>query len=141
MVDSMGSSYPPLALTATHKNVTKVPSVVVYTGHLKWSPHANQEMTTLIVPYGVTDGAFFGLYYQWTKDPVDNTPKRNVAIRGRFKDVEVWRSGRITATYEEGDYKYEFTFDSDKGYFFLSLKGRRLSDSSQKNEFVVAYKL
>ena len=98
-------------------------------------------MATIVVPYGVTNDAFFGLYHQWTRDPFDDTPKQTVAINGRFQDVEVdSRDDHITTAYQEAGFKYRFKFNLDReGSFVLShdeVPGR-----SSVNRFVVAYKL
>ena len=98
-------------LPATHINVAEVRSVVVYTGTLNWSTHAREEMATIVVPYGVTRDAFFGLYHQWTKDPFNNAPKQNVAIDGRFQDVKVEPNGDISATYTGTTHTYRFRFN------------------------------
>ncbi|KAM5542451.1 hypothetical protein V8D89_003910 [Ganoderma adspersum] len=121
MNDWMGS-YLPFDLIATHVNVKNVPSGAVYTGSLTWRPHAKEEMVTIVVPYGVTKDAFFGLYHQWTRDPFNDTPQQNVAVNGRFQDVEVNSSdGCIIATYHEGGFKYRFKFNLNRdGLFVLS---------------------
>ena len=128
----------PFDLAATHINVKSAPPVVVYTGCLKWPPFAAEEMVTLVVPYGVTKDAFFGIYYQWTKDPFNEIPKKNVAINGRFQDVEVdSSSGCIKATYQEEGFKYDFEFWDRTGS--LKLSHEELPARSAKKQFVVAY--
>ncbi len=52
----------PFTLTAMHTNHASVRSAIVYTGNLEWTPYAKGEMMTIVVPYGVTKDAFFGLY-------------------------------------------------------------------------------
>ena len=126
-------------LPATHINVAEVRSVVVYTGTLNWSTHAREEMATIVVPYGVTRDAFFGLYHQWTKDPFNNAPKQNVAIDGRFQDVKVEPNGDISATYTGTTHTYRFRFNEKKGTFILSKN--RGGEWSNDNSFALAYQV
>ena len=131
--------YLPFDLAATHVNVKNAPPVVVYTGSLEWRPYAMAEMVTIVVPYGVTKDAFFGIYYQWTRDPFNEIPKKNVAINGRFQDVEVnSSSGCIKATYQEEGFTYDFEFNWDRTGL-LTLSHEQLSARSAENKFVVAY--
>ncbi|PIL37684.1 hypothetical protein GSI_01378 [Ganoderma sinense ZZ0214-1] len=142
MLDSTGFAGSTFDLAASHLNGATVHSAVVYTGSLQWFQHAKEEMMTLVVPYSVSEGAFFGLYYQWTQGPPPNgSPKQNVAIKGKFQQVSpVSSDGQITATFEEGGFKYQFTFSSDKGGSLLLSHTRQLLMGIPEVRFAVAYK-
>ncbi|PIL37679.1 hypothetical protein GSI_01373 [Ganoderma sinense ZZ0214-1] len=130
----------PFTLTAMHTNTSNVRSGIVYTGNLEWAPNAAEEMVTIVVPYGVTEGAFFGLYYQWTMSPLKHVPKQNVAVCGVFQDVKIESNGTITTTYKDAEYTYKFTFCSNKKGFFV-VSHNRNGSRSDDNAFTFAYKL
>ncbi|PIL37680.1 hypothetical protein GSI_01374 [Ganoderma sinense ZZ0214-1] len=127
----------PFSLTAMHTNHANVRSAMVYTGNLDWVPYARGEMMTIVVPYGVTKDAFFGLYYRWNQDPTRSRANVNAAVNGVFQNVNVESSGRITATYKDPNYTYSFTFGDRKGSLVLS--NIRRGDVSDDAHFVVAY--
>ncbi|PIL37633.1 hypothetical protein GSI_01327 [Ganoderma sinense ZZ0214-1] len=127
----------PFDLAATHINPTNIPSTTVYTGSLEWFSYAKGEMTTLVVPYGVTEGAFFGLYHQWTVDG-QGVEKANAPVNGVFQNVEYLADGSTTAVYKADYYTYSFTFNGKAGSFVLS---NPQGEKSQDNKFAVAYNL
>ncbi|KAI1791099.1 hypothetical protein LXA43DRAFT_1013480 [Ganoderma leucocontextum] len=127
----------PFDLGVTHVNPTNIPSTVVYTGRLGWYSYAKDEMTTLVVPYGVAEGNFFGLYHQWTVN-AQGVEKANASINGVFQDVKIEADGRITAKFSASYYTYTFTFNGREGSFVLSNpKGEKSGD----NKFALAYDL
>ena len=127
----------PFELAAMHINPTTIPSTVVYIGRLEWLSYANNEMVTLVVPYGVAEGIFFGLYHEWTVD-TKGVKKANAPVNGVFQDVKYAADGTTTAVLKAEDYTYAFTFSGTEGSFVLSdAKG----DKSQENKFALTYKL
>ena len=137
MRNPKGDTSGPFALAAMHINPTNIPSTVVYTGALEWYSYAKGELTTLVVPYGVTDGVFFGLYHQWTVD-AKGVQKANAPVNGVFQNVKYAADGSTTATFNGGYYTYSFTFNGKRGSFVLS---NPKGDKSQENKFAVAYSL
>ena len=128
----------PFNLGATHINPTNIPSTVVYTGRLgQWFSYAKDETTTLVVPYGVAEGAFFGLYHQWTVD-AKGVEKANMPVSGVFQDVKIGTDGSITAKFSAAYYTYYFTFNGKQGSFALS---NPKGDKSTGNKFVATYNL
>ncbi|KAM5542417.1 hypothetical protein V8D89_003876 [Ganoderma adspersum] len=137
MHNPKGEVSAPFDLGATHINPTAIPSTVVYTGALEWFSYAKTETTTLVVPYGVFEGAFFGLYHQWTVD-AKGVEKANMAINGVFQDVKYGADGSITASFKGGYYTYSFTFNGKEGSWVLS---NPKGEKSQDNKFAVTYNL
>ncbi len=133
-----GDTSDPFSLGATHINPTSIPSTVVYTGRLgQWFSYAKDETTTLVVPYGVAEGLFFGLYYQWTVD-AKGVEKANAPINGVFQNVQYGADGSITAKFDSGYYTFNFTFSGKQGSFVLS---NPKGDKSADNKFALAYSL
>ena len=127
----------PFELAAMHINPTNIPSTVAYIGRLEWLSYANNEMVTLVVPYDVAEGVFFGLYHEWTVD-TNGVKKANAPVNGVFQDVKYAADGSTTAVFTAEDYTYTFTFSGTEGSFVLSdAKG----DESQENKFAVTFKL
>lgn len=137
MRNPKGDTSGPFDLAAMHINPTSIPSTVVYTGALEWYSYAKGELTTLVVPYGVAEGAFFGLYHQWTVD-AKGVEKANAPVNGVFQDVKYGADGTVTAAFKTGYYSYSFTFSGKEGSFVLS---NPKGDKSQDNKFAVAYSL
>ncbi|KAI1791068.1 hypothetical protein LXA43DRAFT_451172 [Ganoderma leucocontextum] len=137
MRNPKGDASGPFDLGVTHINVTNIPSTVVYTGRLEWYSYAKDEMTTLVVPYGVAEGNFFGLYHQWTVN-AQGVEKANAPINGVFQDVKIEADGRITAKFSASYYTYTFTFGGKEGSFVLS---NPKGDKSGDNKFALAYDL
>ncbi|KAI3616770.1 hypothetical protein WG66_004144 [Moniliophthora roreri] len=99
----------PITLTQRYADPARVPSTVVYTGKLEWSKYAKNEMVTLIIPAGVSNGAPVTIMHQWTVDSGGNK-KANHDIRGTFRDVTTSPSGDVKGTLEyPGYYTYEVT--------------------------------
>ena len=114
-------------LKAVHINTPKIPSVVVYTGRLKWNPYAHNEMVTLVVPYGVVEGGFFGIFHQWTSTPDPNSAtddKENDQFVAAFAQVTIGAEGTITAqgVVPKSTFTCNLTFSDNmkKGSFTLS---------------------
>ena len=59
-----------------------------YTGTITWPPYAVNRMVTIVVPHGVVEGAFVGLFHKWTKCPVP-LPSPNHSFVGTFTDVQI----------------------------------------------------
>ncbi|KAM5542436.1 hypothetical protein V8D89_003895 [Ganoderma adspersum] len=138
-----GSFAGPFELAAAYINPANIRSTVVYTGTLEWLSYAKGEMTTLVVPYGVAEGAFFGLYHQWTISAY-GVKKANVRVNGVFQDVKYGADGRITASFKAQYYTYSFTFSGRDGSFVLSeseSNPNRAKSQSQDNKFALAYSL
>ena len=131
-----GTTSGPFNLTARHINPANIRSIVVYTGTLEWSSYAVNEMVTLVVPYGVTDGSFFGLYHEWTVG-ADGVEKANDPVSGVFQDVKYGVDGTITAVYKAEYYTYEFTFSGKESSFVLS----NPTGVRSENKFAVTYTL
>ncbi|PIL37640.1 hypothetical protein GSI_01334 [Ganoderma sinense ZZ0214-1] len=136
-IRSQATTSGPFDLAVTHINPANIRSTTVYTGSLEWFSYAKGEMTTLVVPYGVTEGAFFGLYHQWTVN-AEGVEKANARINGAFQNVEYHADGSTTAVYKANYYTYTFTFNGKAGSFVLS---NPKGEKSQDNKFVTAYSL
>ncbi|TBU44481.1 hypothetical protein BD309DRAFT_30343 [Dichomitus squalens] len=108
----------PFTLPAMHAEASRMPSTVVYTGKLNWRSWAENEMITLVIPDGVFEGAFFGLYHQWTVDAAGNQ-KTNYPVNGVFQNVSADLSGAVTATSKASYYTYDFSFHGKEGSFTL----------------------
>ncbi|EJF63184.1 hypothetical protein DICSQDRAFT_168065 [Dichomitus squalens LYAD-421 SS1] len=108
----------PFTLPAMHAEASRMPSTVVYTGKLNWRSWAENEMITLVIPDGVSEGAFFGLYHQWTVDAAGNQ-KTNYPVNGVFQNVSADLSGAVTATSKASYYTYDFSFHGKEGSFTL----------------------
>ena len=119
MRNPSGEHAGPFKLSAVRIDAARVPSTVVYTGKLNWLSYAKDEMITLVVPGGVSEGAFFGLYHQWTVDAGGNK-KANHAVNGAFQDVKADLAGHVTATFRASYYTYDFIFDGQRGSLTLS---------------------
>ena len=132
-----GSVSQPFSLDAMHINPTDIRSVTVYTGRLDWLSYAKDEMTMLVVPYGIAEGMFFGLYHQWTVD-ANGVEKANVRVNGVFQDVVYGADGTVTASFKAEYYTYSFTFNGKEGSFVLSNPS---GDKSGDNKFALAYSL
>ena len=109
----------------------------MYTGTLEWFSYAKTEMTTLVVPYGVADGAFFGLYHQWTVD-AKGVHKANAPVNGVFQEVRYGADGTITASFKAEYYTYHFTFNGKAASWVLS---NPKGEKSQDNKLAVTYNL
>ena len=132
-------------LKAVHVNTTKIPSVVVYTGRLKWRPYAHDEMVTLVVPYGVVEGGFFGLFHQWTSTPDANSAtdyKENDQFVAAFAQVTIGAEGSITAQCVDQKTGYtcnlKMSDDKKKGSFTLCPNPSLVSTQT---DFVSSYVL
>nr|VWP02013.1 Glucose transporter rco-3 [Ganoderma boninense] len=134
-----GSVSKPFALTAMHINPTNIPSTVVYTGRLEWFSYAKEEMTTLVVPYGVAEGLFFGLYHQWTVD-AKGVQNANHTVNGVFQDVQYGADGTTTASFQAAYYAYHFTFNGKDSSGSFVLKNPT-GGTSEGNKFAMAYSL
>ncbi|PIL37650.1 hypothetical protein GSI_01344 [Ganoderma sinense ZZ0214-1] len=137
MRNPSGSVAGPTDLAAMHVNPARVRSATVYTGRLEWYSYAKNELTTLVVPYGVAEGAFFGLYHQWTVDAA-GVEKANHPVNGVFQDVEYHADGTTTAKFSASYYTYSFTFNGKGGSLVLANPRGGISEG---NKFVVAYEL
>ena len=137
MHDLGGNSSSPFDLAAMHINPTSIPSAVVYAGRLDFLGYAKAEMATLVVPYGIAEGAFAGLYFQWTVDGA-GVPKANHPINATFQDVVRAADGTVTAAISDGFYTYSFTFSDKRGSFVMS---NPKDGTSPENKFAVAYNL
>ena len=137
MRNPSGAVAGPIDLAAMHVNPAAVSSVTVYTGRLEWYSYAKGEATALVVPYGVVDGAFFGLYHQWTVDSggVENA---NHPVNGMFQDAKYGADGTITAKFSASYYTYNFTFRGKEGSWVLSNPRGGISEG---NKLAVAYEL
>ena len=124
-------------LAATHINPASLHSTVVFTGTLEWLPYAKREMTTLVVPYGVTEGAFFGLYHQWSIDPT-GVEKTNAPVNGVFQNVKYAADGTITTSFTDTYYTYQFVFNGMEASWVVS---NSKGDKSQNNKLRVTYKV
>ena len=131
-----GNTSGPFDLAAMHINPADIRSVVVHTGKLEWLSYAKDEMITLVVPYGVAEGEFFGLYHQWTVD-AQGVEKANVRVNGVFQNVQfsAWHRS-IIAEYKAEYYTYKFSFGGNVGSLELS---NPRGDTSQGNRFTVTY--
>ena len=139
-------------LTAQHINFANVRPAIVYTGYLEWAGYRQREMMTIVTPYGVTKGAFFGLYYRWAQDPTQlETVCDTEGFSGEFQEVEP-SSDCITATHQRTvtkkddgpsvTFKYTFTFDNSlkKGSLRVEKSNNGSSEpSSEDSKFEVAY--
>nr|VWO96343.1 Glyoxaloxidase 1 [Ganoderma boninense] len=137
MRNASGNVAGPIDLAAMHINPANVPSTTVYTGRLEWYSYAKGEMTTLVVPYGVTNGAFFGLYHQWTVDS-GGVEKANHPVNGVFQNVKYGADGTITASFKASYYTYNFTFNGKDGSLVLANPNGGISEG---NKFAVTYEL
>ncbi|KAM5542419.1 hypothetical protein V8D89_003878 [Ganoderma adspersum] len=132
-----GNTSEPFDLLTMHINPTAARSAVVYMSMLDYYSYAKSEMATLVVPYGVTTGAFFGLYHQWTVDS-GGSEKTNHAVDGVFEDVWYGADGSITASFNDGYYSYNFTFNGKGSSWVLS---NPRGGKSPDNKLTVAYEL
>ncbi|KAM5542425.1 hypothetical protein V8D89_003884 [Ganoderma adspersum] len=134
-----GNTSEPFDLLAMHINPTAVRSTAVYTSALDYYSYAKGELATLVVPYGVTAGAFFGLYHQWTVDS-GGSEKTNHAVNGVFEDVQYAADGTVTATFGASYYSYSFTFGADgKGGSWVLSNSR--GGKSPDNKLALTYEL
>ena len=139
MRNPRGNTSEPFSLSAMHINPASVRSAAVYTGALEWSSYAKSELTTLVVPYGVANGAFFGLYHQWTVDS-GGIQKANHPVNGVFEDVAIAPDGSVTAKFSAPYYTYTFSFSADlrDGKWVLSNPG---GAKSRDNKLALTYEL
>ncbi|KAG7086110.1 hypothetical protein E1B28_003624 [Marasmius oreades] len=91
-------------------NLVQFRSTTVFTGKLNWLKYAENEMLTLVVPRGVSNGAPVGLYHQWTVD-AKGVKKANHAVNATFRDVTTDK-GETKATFDDGYYTYNTTVQS-----------------------------
>ncbi|KAL1719056.1 hypothetical protein EV715DRAFT_273063 [Schizophyllum commune] len=85
--------------------LTTVPSTKVYTGKFDWWIHAVNEMMTLVLPNGISNGAPVGLYFQFTVNN-QNRPKTQYCVNSTFYDVQA-SAGQIKASFDGSYYKFD----------------------------------
>ncbi|KAK7447460.1 hypothetical protein VKT23_014169 [Stygiomarasmius scandens] len=108
MRNPKGDHSDPMTLT---KQYSPKPSTTVLTGKLNWLTYADNEMVTLVIPCGVSNGAPVGLYFEWTVDANGNK-KGNVTENSTFREVSTASSGDVTGVFGEGYYTYKVTMAS-----------------------------
>ncbi|KAL1741919.1 hypothetical protein HDZ31DRAFT_66473 [Schizophyllum fasciatum] len=70
------------------------------TGKLNWLSYAVNDVFTLVVPNGVSNGAAVGLYWEWTKDAAGNL-KKNKLVNSTFRTVSS-SGGKTKGTFDDG---------------------------------------
>ncbi|KAH6916865.1 hypothetical protein BKA70DRAFT_1485827 [Coprinopsis sp. MPI-PUGE-AT-0042] len=103
-----GTAKKPITLNRQYGDSARVPSTVVCTGKLNWYSYAANEMVTLVIPAGVSNGAPVGLYYQWTID-VKGATKQNMSVNATFRDVAISPKNEVKGTFDDGYYTFEAT--------------------------------
>ncbi|KAI0647978.1 hypothetical protein C8Q79DRAFT_542574 [Trametes meyenii] len=103
-----GNLSDPFTLPLQYGDSSGIPSTSVYIGKLNWLTYAHDEMVTLVVPSGVSDGAPVGLYYQWTVDS-EGDAKKNHPVNSTFRAVIIGDNGDVTGTFDDGYYTFEAT--------------------------------
>ncbi|KAG7086960.1 hypothetical protein E1B28_002877 [Marasmius oreades] len=98
----------PMTCTRQYGDLARVPSTAVFTGKLNWFNYARNEMVSLVVPNGVSNGAPVGLYSQWSVDGA-GVPKANHAVNSTFRNVTASANGEAKGTFDDGYYTYEAT--------------------------------
>ncbi|KAG7100238.1 hypothetical protein E1B28_002012 [Marasmius oreades] len=99
-------------LERQYNNLVQFRSTAVFTGKLNWFKYAENEMLTLVIPRGVSNGAPVGLYHQWTVD-ASGVEKANNAVNSTFRDVKTDADGETKGTFGDGYYTYKVTLRSN----------------------------
>lgn len=121
-------------LAKQYEDAVRIPSVTVYTGKLNWFQSASNEMITLVMPTGITNGAPVGLYYQWTVD-AKGRGKQNSTIDTIFRDVFIRSDGFIQGTFDDGCHlTFRVTLFSDRGEARIEV----LSEHDKRMDVVTA---
>ena len=97
------------SFTSIDQDIPEAP-LTVYTGYLKCGSFADNEMFTIVVPFGITQGLPFALYFKWTNIP-DPSWTANVAITDAFKGVNLLdtASGKLQTKYCDATHNCMFT--------------------------------
>lgn len=111
MSNPSGDTSRAITLQEQLSDACRVPSTQVFTGKLNWLSYADNDMITLVVPRGVSDGAPVGLYWEWTVDNAGNL-KKNKCVNSTFRAVSA-SGGQTTGTFDDGYYTFEATIPSD----------------------------
>ncbi|KAH6916864.1 hypothetical protein BKA70DRAFT_1485819 [Coprinopsis sp. MPI-PUGE-AT-0042] len=119
MRNPKGDTSKPITLTRQRGDDDLIPSTIVCTGKLNWFSYALNEMITLVIPSGVSDGAPVGLYYQWTVHS-DGTHKKNSPVNGVFRNVTT-QNNEAKGTFGTGYYTYEVTLPDNRQYATLRM--------------------
>lgn len=90
-------------------DAVRVPSTEVFTGKLNWWSYAQNEMITLVVPSGITNGAPVGFYHEWTVDGAGHA-KSNHSVNATLSSVSTSANGNITGRFTDGYYTYQATW-------------------------------
>ncbi|TFK76111.1 hypothetical protein BDN72DRAFT_831549 [Pluteus cervinus] len=110
MRNPSGASNRPTVLAKQFADASRVSPTGVYTGKLNWFRFAVNEMITVVIPAGISDGAPCSLFYQWTVDSKGNV-KANSCQKGTLSSVR--KSGNsVTGTLKGSYYTYEITISN-----------------------------
>jgi hypothetical protein len=88
-------------------------STIIHTGQLNWFKYAVNEMVTLVIPRGVSNGAAVSLCYQWTIHS-NGTEKQSANVNATFRNVTT-ENNETKATFDNGYYTYELTMPENGG--------------------------
>ncbi|KAI1660215.1 hypothetical protein F4813DRAFT_401180 [Daldinia decipiens] len=98
----------PAKLSLQYSDATRIPSTSVFTGKLDWFEHSRNEMVTLIIPGDVANGKPVVLSRQWTRTSA-GIDKENAIVNGTMESIRTTSDGNLTAKFDTGFYKYDFT--------------------------------
>ncbi|KAG7096268.1 hypothetical protein E1B28_003716 [Marasmius oreades] len=114
MFNPKGDSSNATTLDRRYSDLVQHRSTAVFTGKLNWFTYAENEMVTLVIPRGVSNGAPVGLYYKWTVNS-KGVRKANHAVNSTFHDVTTRANGETVGTFgtSDGHYTYKVTVRSD----------------------------
>ena len=86
-----------------------MPSISVYSGKLDFSNEVENEHAALVIPFGISNGAPVGLYFQWSTQTGNHSEKENHTINATFREVSTASEHQVKGTFDDGEYKFEVT--------------------------------